>query len=378
MANKILTVDDSKTVRIIVNKAFRPFDCQIVEAANGVEGLAVASKEQPNLILLDITMPVMDGVEMLTKLKADPALKTIPVIMLTAEGGRDQVLKIAKLGIRDYIVKPFKEDLLIEKVSKVLEIKEKDAGEKVRRTVFDALNLLVLDDKPAIVQQIQEGLKHTPWKITGVSATGEAIDTIGRTPFDLALVSLSLPEEGGFTFFRLLRQNPKTKLIPVLGLAVKTDAEAQQKAQQVGFTQVISKPIDMSDMETRIVRSLNLDTSLRYFSIREGALVFKLPEQITPFHLAEISQALKGKISEAVNSGIAAGILDLHEVKGMDMQAIKLVMQAMTLCKEVSLPVALVGNDRVKADCRSFEDTQAWKFADDEQTARASLLAPAS
>src|SRR5690606_29604241 len=89
MRYKVLTVDDSKTVRIIVKKAFKSYDCEIIEAANGVEGLAAAAKEQPDVILLDITMPVMDGVEMLTKLKADPATKAIPVVMLTAEGGRD-------------------------------------------------------------------------------------------------------------------------------------------------------------------------------------------------------------------------------------------------------------------------------------------------
>ena len=107
MRYKVLTVDDSKTVRIIVKKAFKAYDCEILEAGNGVEGLAIAAKESPDLILLDVTMPVMDGVEMLTKLKSDPALKSIPVVMLTAEGGRDNVLKIAKIGVRDYLVKPF-------------------------------------------------------------------------------------------------------------------------------------------------------------------------------------------------------------------------------------------------------------------------------
>ena len=101
MRYKVLTVDDSKTVRIIVKKAFKSYDCEILEAANGVEGLAAAAKEIPDVILLDITMPVMDGVEMLTKLKSDPLTKGIPVVMLTAEGGRDNVLKIAKIGIRD-------------------------------------------------------------------------------------------------------------------------------------------------------------------------------------------------------------------------------------------------------------------------------------
>src|SRR3954470_3276916 len=123
MRYKILTIDDSKTVRIIVRKAFRGFDCEILEANNGLEGLAVAAKETPHLILLDITMPVMDGVEMLTKLKMDASLKGIPVIMLTAEGGRDHVLKIAKIGVRDYLVKPFKEEVLIEKCGRVLDLK---------------------------------------------------------------------------------------------------------------------------------------------------------------------------------------------------------------------------------------------------------------
>ena len=82
MGLKILTVDDSKTIRMIVKKAFRPYDCQIVEGENGVEGLALAAKEKPDLIILDITMPVMTGAEMLAKMKEEPELKDIPVIML--------------------------------------------------------------------------------------------------------------------------------------------------------------------------------------------------------------------------------------------------------------------------------------------------------
>ncbi len=124
---KILSVDDSKTIRMIVARAFRAYDCLICEACNGEEGLAAAAREKPDLILLDITMPVMDGVTMLTKLKEDPELKAIPVIMLTAESGRENVLHIAKLGIRDYLVKPFKEDQLLEKVKRVITLQPKPA-----------------------------------------------------------------------------------------------------------------------------------------------------------------------------------------------------------------------------------------------------------
>jgi two-component system cell cycle response regulator len=120
MATKILSVDDSRTIRMIVGRTFKPYDCQIFEAGNGEEGLAAAAREKPDLIILDVTMPVMDGVTMLGKLKEDPELKTIPVIMLTAESGRENVLQIAKLGVRDYLVKPFKEEQLIEKAGRIV------------------------------------------------------------------------------------------------------------------------------------------------------------------------------------------------------------------------------------------------------------------
>ena len=128
MPTKILSVDDSRTIRLIVGKAFRPYDVQIFEAANGEEGLATAIREKPDMIILDVTMPVMDGVTMLTKLKEIPELKAVPVIMLTAESGRDNVLQIAKIGVRDYLVKPFKEDQLIEKTSRIVPLQKKPAA----------------------------------------------------------------------------------------------------------------------------------------------------------------------------------------------------------------------------------------------------------
>jgi two-component system cell cycle response regulator len=135
MPIKILSVDDRRTIRLIVGRSLRPYDCVLCEAANGEEGLAVAAREKPDLILLDVTMPVMDGVTMLTKLKEDPALKAIPVIMLTAESGRDNVIQIARLGVRDYLVKPFKEEQLIDKAGRVVQLKKKKAAAPVAAPV---------------------------------------------------------------------------------------------------------------------------------------------------------------------------------------------------------------------------------------------------
>ncbi|MCD6294846.1 MAG: response regulator [Deltaproteobacteria bacterium] len=151
MALKILAVDDSKTIRMIVKKAFKAYDCKVLEAADGKEGLETASREKPDLIVLDITMPVMSGPEMLTELKKDPALKEIPVIMLTAESGKENVVQILKMGVKDYIVKPFKGAQLIERVTKVvtLESKQKedeDTSKKYFSTVED-VQILALPQK---------------------------------------------------------------------------------------------------------------------------------------------------------------------------------------------------------------------------------------
>ena len=126
MPTKILTVDDSQTIRLVLIKAFRPYDCDVYEACNGVEGLAAASREKPDLILLDLSMPIMDGIDMLSKLKANPDVKEIPVIMLTSESDRENVFHITKLGVRDYILKPFREDHLLERVAKIIPLQKRE------------------------------------------------------------------------------------------------------------------------------------------------------------------------------------------------------------------------------------------------------------
>lgn len=370
MRYKLLTVDDSKTVRIIVKKAFKLFDCDILEAANGVEGLAVAAKESPSLILLDVTMPVMDGVEMLTKLKSDPDLKGIPVIMLTAEGGKEHVLKIAKIGVRDYIVKPFKEDVLIQKVGRIIDLKPISEAPAKAKSIFDPATLLVVEDKPAILQQIQDGLKHTPWTVQGVSTTGEAIDACGRAPVDLIMISLSLPEDSAFTLFRVLRANLKTKYTPIFGLVVKTDNLTQAKAQQVGFTALATKPLDVPELESKIARAMNLDTSERYFRTEQEALLMILPEACTTLVVNEVSTYLRTKIADAVDSGLPRAVFDLSAVKRLEMPVIKLLLAAMQACREAGLGYAMCGSANLAQECKGYEDTRDWRFFDTLDEAR--------
>ena len=120
MRPKILVVDDSKTVRIIVRKALEAFACDVNEATNGFNGLFAMEKERPDLILLDVSMPIMGGVEMLTLLKSHPQLQKIPVIMMTSPSDHQVIPKIIDLGVGDRIMKPFAADVLVKAIRRIL------------------------------------------------------------------------------------------------------------------------------------------------------------------------------------------------------------------------------------------------------------------
>jgi two-component system cell cycle response regulator len=120
MMPRILSIDDSKTIRLVLARLFRPFVCELREAANGEEGLAIAIQEKPDLIILDHNMPVMDGITMLRRMREDPGLKRTPVIMLTAESGLKSLATLARLGVRDYLTKPFREEELLAKAGRII------------------------------------------------------------------------------------------------------------------------------------------------------------------------------------------------------------------------------------------------------------------
>jgi len=120
MTPKILSIDDSRAIRMVLKRLFRPFACELFEAGDGEEGLAVATSEKPDLIILDYNMPVMDGVAMLRQMRENPELKRTPVIMLTADASSEIINTVARLGVRDYVTKPFDDAQLLDKVSRVI------------------------------------------------------------------------------------------------------------------------------------------------------------------------------------------------------------------------------------------------------------------
>jgi len=121
---RILIVDDESDIVSTIQYRLKFCEFDVITASNGKEGLEKTANERPDLILLDINMPVMDGHEMLERLKNHPDLKDIPVIMLTAYSDKRDIVKAAEFGIADYVTKPFDFTELMEKISTALEKKQ--------------------------------------------------------------------------------------------------------------------------------------------------------------------------------------------------------------------------------------------------------------
>lgn len=117
----VLVVDDSRIMRNIVKNTFSSMDipCQFIEAGNGKEALQQLEQQEIHLVLLDWNMPELSGLEFLKKIRAMEQYKALPVIMVTSEAARYNVIEALKHGATDYIIKPVNEKSFREKLSKI-------------------------------------------------------------------------------------------------------------------------------------------------------------------------------------------------------------------------------------------------------------------
>lgn len=117
---KIILADDDATIRLLVNATLRSDEYELLQASDGEETLTLARAEKPDLILLDIAMPKIDGFEVCRQLKADDATKDINVIMLTARAQDADRRRGEEVGVNGYFTKPFSPLALLGKITEVL------------------------------------------------------------------------------------------------------------------------------------------------------------------------------------------------------------------------------------------------------------------
>ncbi|MGC1457722.1 MAG: response regulator [Steroidobacteraceae bacterium] len=120
MGKRILIVDDSSSMRTVAGIALRGAGYEVLEAGNGQEGLAKLNGERIHLIISDVNMPVMDGIEFLKEVKRHPDYRFTPVIMLTTEAGEDKKAAGRAAGAKAWIIKPFQPSVMLDAVSKLV------------------------------------------------------------------------------------------------------------------------------------------------------------------------------------------------------------------------------------------------------------------
>ncbi|NTV72604.1 MAG: response regulator [Holophaga sp.] len=119
---KILSVDDSTTMRRIIGRVVGMLGYDFAEAANGVEALELLARDHADiaLVIMDINMPEMDGITCLQAIKADEALKHLPVMMVTTDSDRTRIIQAVQAGAANYVTKPFSHDDLVTKIAATL------------------------------------------------------------------------------------------------------------------------------------------------------------------------------------------------------------------------------------------------------------------
>jgi DNA-binding NtrC family response regulator len=174
---KILIIDDDPQIRLLLKDRLEANDYLIFQAENGIKGLEAATKENPDLILLDLNMPEMDGFEVLTRL--NQKLPEITVVILTAHGTVERAVEAMKLGAYDFLPKPSKPDHILLIVRKALERKDlKDENLFLRKELENQYQMVVGEssEMKKIMDTVQKiGKSKTTVLLQGETGTGKQL-----------------------------------------------------------------------------------------------------------------------------------------------------------------------------------------------------------
>jgi signal transduction histidine kinase/CheY-like chemotaxis protein len=226
----ILVVDDDQTVREVIKRFLERVGYAVVTASGGQEGLRLARNLRPAAITLDVMMPDLDGWTVLTAIKGDPELASIPVILMTIV---DEKNRGYSLGAYEYLVKPINRDKLAE----------------VLRNVCGSVggHVLVIDDDDTVRRGMRLALEPAGWKVTDAENGQIALDRLAATRPDAIILDLMMPEMDGFEFLEELRRRAEWRDIPVV-VVTGRDLTEEDRSRLNGAVERIIQKIDRDTM----------------------------------------------------------------------------------------------------------------------------------
>ncbi len=277
MSARILVVDDQPlNVKLLEAKLTAEY-YDVVTAADGLEALEKTRVVQPDIILLDVMMPGMDGYEVCSLLKDDPMLSHIPVVMVTALDATADRIRGLEAGADDFLAKPINDVALFARVRSLLRTKLALDELRLRDNVSLQLGasdtsdggedseavgrILVVENEPFDRKMI-ECILAKDNQITSVESSEEALAAISE-PFDLIIVSVDLGEDDGLRVCSQLRSRDETRHVSLLMLIEESDDEHLTKGLDLGVNDYLYKPIDKNEL---IARARN---QIRHHSYQE-------------------------------------------------------------------------------------------------------------
>jgi len=239
----VLIVDDDSAVREVISRSLAKEGYDPRVASDGKIGLAMAREIKPSVIVLDIMMPGMDGWAVLSALKSDVELQSIPVILATMI--EDKQMGFA-LGAQEYLTKPIDRERLVS---------------VLRKYHGTEGPILVVEDDPATSEMVQRTLEKEAFSVRTAGNGRIALDQIALQRPALILLDLMMPEMDGFEFLRLLRTNPDWLAIPVVVLTAKELTVEDRDALMGKVTKILQKGDVGKDDLLREIRSLASPTA---------------------------------------------------------------------------------------------------------------------
>jgi two-component system cell cycle response regulator len=335
MTARILVVDDVEpNVRLLEAKLTLEY-YEVLTAMDGATAIEVASAERPDIILLDVMMPGMDGFETCRRLKADPVTRHIPVILVTALDGREDKIRGLEAGADDFITKPIDDVILFARVKSLVRLKAvmdelREREESGRRFGVDTDGagrlrgsggrVLVVDDSALQAGKIVEQLsdEHRPVHEPDPAAALIA----ARGPVDLMIVNVSASEFDGLRFIAQARSTEASRRVPILAVVDPADRPRLIKALELGVNDILPKPVDPEELDARARSQIKRKRYADFLKQKlDYSLEMAVTDALTGLHNRRyMAGQLQALMSRAGQGGdpVAALVMDIDHFKAVN------------------------------------------------------------
>lgn len=257
---KILIIDDEIVLLEAIAKKLSLEGFDIIKAADGQEGLDKMKQEHPDLILLDILMPKMNGMEVLDEVNKDPELAKIPIIVISNSGQPVEIEKAMSLGVKDYLIKAeFDPEEVLVKVNNVLMGRKKDAGAgKSNEGITSQKKIMLIEDDQLLRDLCSRKIKSEGFNVETAIDPREGLVKIAKFKPDLVLLDLVLPGMSGFDVLKEIKSNSDKSIseIPVVILSNLGQEADMLKGKDLGAADYLIKATITTDEIVKKIKSI--------------------------------------------------------------------------------------------------------------------------